>query len=163
MRTNHPPRTLHLVDIENLLGEPRPAIESVRRARSAYNSHVLIGDDDLVVVACNHGSALQVGLAYPGARMVLRSGSDGADLALLEVLAEHDVPTRFEAVVIGSGDGIFAGAVARLAGMGIPVLVVSRAQSLARTLRLAAGSRVVALDHAGPPSPASAIAWCEAA
>lgn len=47
MRTNHPPRTLHLVDIENLVGDPRPAIESVRRARSAYEAHVLVGDDNL--------------------------------------------------------------------------------------------------------------------
>src|SRR4051812_40469380 len=103
----HPHRTLHLLDIENLLGEPRPTADSVRRARSAYEAHVLVGDDDLLVVACNHGCALTVGLAYADARMVVRSGHDGADLALLEVLAEHEILGRFDAVVVASGDGIF--------------------------------------------------------
>lgn len=164
MRKRHPLRTLHLIDIENLLGEPRPAAESVFQARIAYAAHVFVGENDLVVVACNHGCALDVGLAYSGARMVVRSGPDGADLALLEVLAEHDVEGRFDAVVVASGDGIFTDAVAALAAVGLPTVVVSRPESLSRTLRLAAGGRVVAFDATGGPTePTSAVVWAEAA
>lgn len=163
MRKRHPLRTLHLIDIENLLGQPRPAIDSVSEARAAYEAHVVVGESDLVVVACNHGCALEVGLAYAGARLVVRSGPNGADLALLDVLAEHDVVGRFDAVVVASGDGIFTDAVSTLAGT-MPTLVVSRPDSLARTLRLAAGGRVVPFDTAGGPNePASAVAWAEAA
>lgn len=164
MRKRHPFRTLHLIDIENLHGEPRPAAESVCQARTVYEAHVVVGENDLVVVACNHGCALDVGLAYAGARLVVRSGPDGADLALLEVLAEHDVGGRFDAVVVASGDGIFTDAVSALAAVGLPTLVVSRPESLSRTLRLAAGGRVVAFDATGGPTePASAVGWAEAA
>jgi hypothetical protein len=164
MRKRHPLRALHLIDIENLLGEPRPSADSVRHARSTYEAHVLVGENDLVVVACNHGCALNVGLAYSGARMVVGSGRDGADFALLEVLNEHDVRGRFDAVVIASGDGIFTEAVAALAGIGLSPLVVARPGSLSRKLRLAAGGRVVAFDATGGPTePTSAVAWAEAA
>ncbi|MDQ3483966.1 MAG: NYN domain-containing protein [Actinomycetota bacterium] len=164
MRQRHPQRALHLIDIENLLGEPRPVADSVRRARSAYETHVLVGEHDLVVVACNHGCALDVGLAYSDARLVVRSGHDGADLALLDVLSEHDLRDRFDAVVVASGDGIFAEAVAALGGMGLAALVVARPESLSRMLRLAAGGRVVAFDPNGQTTePASAVAWAEAA
>lgn len=158
MRIQHPPRSLHLIDIENLLGEPRPTASSVRQARSAYEALVFVDEHDLVVVACNHGCALNVGLAYSGARLVVRSGKDGADLALLEALAEHDVQGRFDAVVVGSGDGIFTDSVAALSGMGLPALVVSRPESLSRTLRLAAGGRVVSFDPAGGPTEPATVA-----
>jgi hypothetical protein len=164
MRQRHPLRTLHLIDVENLLGDPRPDADSVRRARHAYESHVVVGEHDLVVVACNHGCALEVGLAYAGARLVVRSGPDGADLALLEVLGEYDLRGRFEAVVVASGDGIFSHAVAAVGLLGLATLVVARPESLARTLQLAAGGRVLAFDPNGwPTEPASAVAVAEAA
>jgi hypothetical protein len=164
MRQRHPLRTLHLIDVENLLGDPRPDTESVRRARDAYESHVAVGDCDLVVVACNHGCALEVGLAFADARLVVRSGPDGADLALLDVLGEYDLRGRFDAVVVASGDGIFSHAIAAMGGLGLAALIVARPESLARTLRLAAGGRVVAFDLNGRPTePASAVAMAEAA
>jgi hypothetical protein len=163
MRRRHPVRALHLIDIENLLGEPRPDVDSVRRARESYESHVVVGEHDLVVVASNHGGALNVGLAYAGARLVVRSGPDGADLALLDVLA-LDISARFDAVVIASGDGIFSGAVAALGGLGLPVFVVARLEALSRSLRFAAGGRVIAFDpHGRPSEPASVIRSAEAA
>ena len=164
MRNRHPLRALHLIDIENLLGNPRPDAESVCQARDAYESQVLVGKDDLVVVACNHGCALSVGLSYKGARLIVRSGPDGADLALLEVLDEGDVAERFDAVVIASGDGIFTDAVALLGDMRVPAIVVARPDSLARRLRLAAGGRLVAFDPYGlPTEPAAIVAWAEVA
>jgi hypothetical protein len=68
----------------------------------------------------------------------VRSGPNGADLALLEVLEREEVEGRSSRVVIGSGDGIFAEAAARLQAGGVDVTVVTRAQSLSRRLRLAA-------------------------
>lgn len=164
MRQRHPLRALHLIDVENLLGDPRPGVAKVRQARASYESHVVVGEHDLVVVACNHGCALEVGLAYGDARLVVRSGPDGADLALLGVLDEFDIPGRFDAVVFASGDGIFSSAVAAVSGLGLATLVVARPESLARTLQLAAGGRVLAFDPNGwPTEPASAVALAEAA
>jgi hypothetical protein len=131
-------RRIHLVDIENVCGNARPGILDVHAMREHYQELVCPVPDDHVVVACNHGAALNVGLGWPGARMMMRSGVDGADRALLSVVENEGIAVRFEGVVIASGDGIFAEAAALLAGCGLSVTVVSRERALSRRLRLAA-------------------------
>jgi len=74
-----------------------------------------------------------------------RSGPDGADLALLDVLRHENVATRFTQVAIGSGDHLFAEEAARLAAQGVWVTVVSRQRSLSRQLALAV-REVIFLD-----------------
>lgn len=129
-------RTLHLVDIENLTGLARPGLADVVACHEAYPS--LVGDHDHVVVAFNHGAFSAVAWGWPDARLLMRSGKNGADQALLDVLTHERVEERFGAVVVGSGDGIFTEAVARLGGLGIAVTVVSRPEALSRLLRMAA-------------------------
>lgn len=130
------PRALHVVDVENLIGCARPTLADVGVCYQAYRP--LIGAHDLVVVACNHGAFASVAWAWPGARLLVRSGEDGADKALLEVLTSERVEKRFKAVAVASGDGIFADAVSRLGGLDVTVTVVSRPESLSRRLRMAA-------------------------
>ncbi|MGH9169721.1 MAG: NYN domain-containing protein [Acidimicrobiales bacterium] len=145
-------RRLHLVDIENLVGCPRPTLAMATACRDEYANRLRIGNDDLVVLACNHGAALEVGPAWPGCRLRVRSGPDGADRALLDVLKSESVEDRFGSVVIGSGDGCFTEAVAQLRVAGIEVTVAATAHSLSRRLALVA-SRVVLLDPTpAPPS-----------
>jgi hypothetical protein len=131
-------RALHLVDVENLAGEPRPGRSTVEAIRRDYVAQVRPAPEDHIVIACNHGACLEVGLGWPNARLLARSGPDGADHALLEVLNTEDVCRRFDTVVLASGDGIFADAAARLGAAGIAVTVVSRPRPLSRRLRLAA-------------------------
>lgn len=129
-------RTLHLIDVENLCGVPLPTREQVAQVRASYQAHIAEGD--IVVVASSHLAFLTVGWAWSGVRHLLRSGPDGADLALLEVLVLERVEERFGRVIIGSGDGIFAASVAELGRSGVPVTVISRPMSLSRRLRMAA-------------------------
>lgn len=136
MDKNSSRRALHLVDIENLTGQARPTVEEVVGCYHEYKA--LIRGHDLVVVACNHGAFPAVAWGWPDARRLLRSGENGADTALLEVLRHERVEERFEAVIVASGDGIFTEAVARLGALGVPVTVVSRPEALSRRLRLAA-------------------------
>lgn len=154
MTFTHPNRTVHLIDIENLLGEARPSRAGASVARAAYERQTSPGPHDLLIVACNHGAAIEVGTAFTGCRLLLRSGPDGADLALLDVVAAENVEDRFDAAVIGSGDGIFAPVAAQLSRAGVAVSVVSRPESLSRQLRLASGGRVISFppiyDPAGP-------------
>lgn len=131
-------RAIHLVDIENLAGAPRPMPEQIKGAREAYLSASGFVPGDLVVVACNHGAALDVGLTWPGIRLLMRSGPNGADLALLDVIADEHLEQRFSRVVIGSGDGIFTDAAAWLGARDVAVDVVARGEALAKRLRLAA-------------------------
>jgi hypothetical protein len=86
------------------------------------------------------------GAYWPSARYLARSGPDGADLALLDVISCERVAERFTHVLIASGDHIFAGEAAVLIARGCHVTVVSRYTALSRQLALAAGRQVIYLD-----------------
>ena len=139
-------RTMHLVDIENLAGSPNPGRAQVELWNRWYNGHVAEPRDQVVVASSHHAFAT-VGFAWPKARHLVRSGRDGADLALLDVLNSERVADRFDRVVIASGDGIFVDPVAELGCAGIEVVVVARAESLAKRLRLAARHCFVLGDY----------------
>jgi hypothetical protein len=150
-------RSLHLVDVENLLGCARPTARQAKECRVRYDERAAVAPGDLVIVACNHGAALPVGLGWAGARLLLRSGPDGADLALLSVIARESVEDRFTAVTIASGDGRFADAAARLGGLGVEVTVVSEARALSRRLQLAAKNVLLWDATPTPQHPAAAL------
>jgi hypothetical protein len=59
-------------------------------------------------------------------RYLVRSGPDGADLELLDLIGRERVAERFSCVPIASGDGPFAPPAAALARTGCQVTVVSR-------------------------------------
>ena len=146
-RERFPERGLHLIDIENLTGGGKPSFEQIRVVQGMYSGHVTLGAWDQVVVASSHLTLLSAALGWPHARYRIRSGPDGADLELLDVLLYEKVAARFTRVVIGSGDGTFARAAAGLAAAGVQVTVVSRRDSLSGRLAFAA-SEVIDLDTA---------------
>lgn len=151
-RWQFPDRTLHVVDIENLAGAAIPSLARVAQVQGQYWSSLRVGADDHVVLAANHLALLNAGLGWPNARYRVRSGKDGADIELLDVLEHENVASRFSHVVIGSGDGGFGRAAASLAARGVAVTVVSRWGSLAYELAKVAGT-VIYLD-----APAAAAA-----
>jgi hypothetical protein len=130
----HPTRTLHLVDIENLAGLALPSRGQVSEVQGLYVARLAFGADDQVVMAASHLALLDAALGWPRARYRVRSGPNGADLELLDVLQHEDVAARFTHVVIGSGDGLFSQAAASLAARGVWVTVVSRRDSLSKGL-----------------------------
>ena len=144
-RRRFPARRLHLVDIENLAGNARPTLSQVRQALGLYTAGLAFGAMDQVEVASSHLTLLNAALGWPHARYRVRSGPDGADLALLDVLRHENIADRFTHVAIGSGDHLFAEQAARLAARGVWVTVVSRRRSLSPRLALAA-REVIFLD-----------------
>lgn len=90
---------------------------------------------------------MTAGLGWKGSRLVARSGENGADLALLEVLARERVEERFDEVVLVSGDGIFTDVVAALSAAGVHVTVVARREACSNRLRMAA-ARTLYIDYA---------------
>jgi hypothetical protein len=140
VRRRFPQRTLHVVDIENLAGTAIPTLDQVSEVQGRYMARLGFGADDQVVMAASHLGLLNAALGWPHARYRVRSGPDGADLELLDVLLHEDVAGRFTHVAIGSGDGVFGQAAAGLVARGVWVTVVSRRDSLA------AGLARVALD-----------------
>ena len=146
-RERFPERGLHLIDIENLVGGGKPSFEQIRGVQGIYAGRLTLGAFDQVVVASSHLTLISAALGWPHARYRMRSGRDGADLELLDVLRYEKIAARFSRVIIGSGDGAFARAAASLGTAGVEVIVVSRRDSLSARLKLAA-SGVIYLDTA---------------
>ncbi|GLW98768.1 hypothetical protein [Microtetraspora sp. NBRC 16547] len=119
-------RAIHLLDIENLTGSPRPSTDEVKQVMAAYQRLVRIGPMDQFVVAVNHNALVAVGVALRGVQLLARSGPDGADRALAEAARTDRIDLRFERAVIGSGDGYFADLAIWLTGNGLHVTVVSQ-------------------------------------
>jgi hypothetical protein len=138
VRCRFPERRLHLVDIENLAGASLPGLGEVRQIRALYTERLAFGSLDQVEIASSHLTLVNAALGWPQAHYRVRSGPNGADLALLDVLHYENVPARFTHVTIGSGDGVFAEQAARLAAAGVWVTVISRRRSLSSRLALAA-------------------------
>lgn len=133
-------RTLHALDVENLCSSSSLSPELVVAAAAAYAAVVPVDDRDHVVLSVSHHNAFSTFFNWPGsARRLLGSGRDGADLQLLEVLYTENLPSRYDRVVLGSGDGIFAPAVIWLRKEGVDVTVVARAGSLSYLLFAAGG------------------------
>jgi hypothetical protein len=151
---SYPSRALHLIDIENLAGNPVPDAIDVLLVRYRYHKRVGISANDQAIVGCNHLAFRHVGFSWPDVRYLIRSGENGADLELLEVVRYEDVAERFSHVVIASGDGIFVPEAAELVAKGCHVTVVSRRDALSKRLRLTA-HRVIYLD---PPDLRASIA-----
>jgi hypothetical protein len=144
-RWRYPDRVLHIVDIENLAGTGDPSLDQVCRVQDWYLTKLGFGADDQVVMASSHRGFLNAALGWPHARYRVRSGQDGADLELLDVLEHENVETRFRHVIIGSGDGGFREVAKSLADLGVWVTVVSRPGSLSPGLARVARD-VVYLD-----------------
>jgi hypothetical protein len=131
-------RTLHLIDLENLVGSADFSREEAARIHRGYVQVAPCGAVDQVVLATSHHAAAAAWFGWPAtARRLVRSGQNGADLALLHVLTCESVTTRFDRVVIGSGDGIFAYEAARLQAAGVRVTVVTGRGALSRQLGFA--------------------------
>ena len=131
-------RRLVLVDIENLVGGMVANVEQARVVKAAVVRAIDLRADEQVIVASCHLGAVSAGLGWSKSRLLVQSGPDGADLALLEVIATENLAARFTEVVLVSGDGIFTQAVAALTNAGARVTLVALAGHCSRALALAA-------------------------
>lgn len=130
----HEGQSLIMVDIENQVGASELTAESVIEVRTALD--LLEGANLMHVVACSHHNAKAVMFNWPKARIILKSGKDGADLALIEVATDERVGKRFDRVVIASGDGIFASVAKDLSNEGVQVCIVCGRGALSKNLKI---------------------------
>jgi hypothetical protein len=133
-------RTLHLIDIENLVGgshQPQPA-EAVRAALASYGLAVPFGRYDHGVLACGRALGFATKDAWPGALVKVGHGIDGADRLLLAEADPAYCQAHYSRVVVASGDRCFRSLVVELDQAGVDVCVVSRRKALSRQLELVA-------------------------
>jgi hypothetical protein len=143
-------RHLVIVDAENVGGCAVPSATHAASSHTALIQAIPDLEASFVVVACNHLAAPAVSWEWKRARKLWRSGPNGADLALLEVLQTEDIAGRFDRVTVCSGDGIFAETVAMLAALGITTTVVGLAGHISARLRLAA---TITIELSTPDAP----------
>jgi len=148
--------TLHLLDVDNLLGDPtttdRSTIEWVfehYRQVSGYRS----GDHVVVATGCNGMHVLEIELAWPGVNHLRKRGRDGADQVLCAEAEWAAAQGGYDRVVIASGDRVFMLAYQLLHAAGFHVEVVANHRRLAPALAALAHGH---LRYFGNP-PASAI------
>ncbi len=143
-----PDRKLVLVDLENLAG-CAPCHASPEIYRAALESLLEAGgiaEDDHVVIGVNPGLAFVAHSLRPTARLVTRSGPDGAELCLIDELwSPAFIVTRYAEVIIASGDNRFADSIVALNEAGLNTTVASLPGQLSARVRLAA-HRVVWLS-----------------
>jgi len=122
-----------LIDIENVVGASELTAANVIEVRTALD--LMEGANVMQVVACSHHNAEVVMFNWPKARIILRSGKDGADLALIKVATDEDIAKRFDRVVIASGDGIFTTIAKKLSEQGVEVSIVCGRGVLSKNLK----------------------------
>lgn len=134
---NHRPtrtRRLFAVDIENVLGCGKIDAAGVAAAAHQTALEYSLDANDLVVIGVSHPNNVFPAAAWQGARIVMASGHDGADHALMRVLDTERVENRFDQLVLVSGDGIFADSVARLTAYGVMTEVRSSLERVSTRL-----------------------------
>jgi len=127
------PRAIHLVDVENIFALTHgKAVSSL--AGQMYRVVASVGDGDLIQVATDVTRVFDTKAAFPGAQLRHGRGHDGADRALIDNFDVDHAATRFDTVVIGSGDHAFIDVAYRARQRGLKVVVVARPASLSRAL-----------------------------
>lgn len=129
-------RTLHLVDLENLVGDPEARGPRVRAALDAYLELARWTPGDHVIVASNPWLIGEVAFDLPvPCNVHAVHGEDGADTMLLAHAMPELVAKRYGRLVIGSGDGVFAARARAAINLGVGVLIIARPRCLSASLR----------------------------
>ena len=130
-------RTLHLVDIENLLCQP-PRLVTGDRAVQVFDQYLETAgwrSGDSVMIASNPKLMRRMAFQltdFP-CRMLCAWGESAADELLLGAVPNH-VETRYARVVVGSGDHIFSALINQLCGSKVRTLVIANSGRTSRLL-----------------------------
>jgi ketosteroid isomerase-like protein len=138
-------RTVHVVDVENLIGEDHrdATVEQIRAVIEDYRRLVGARDGDLFFFGANPELKFRVMVATGSNQVRGYKGKDGADKALLDVVDGDWVVGQFDRVCVASGDHAFAPLARSLKGEGLHVTVVSRPMSVSAELYRAASEHLV--------------------
>ena len=133
-------RSLHLVDIENLLSDP--FCEDTGYIETTISNYKDVSEwrvGDQVLVAANPWLSKKLAFSLQDwtCRLFTAHGPNGADLRLLEEGVQEKLLTQFDQLVVGSGDRIFVDALALSRKLGLKSVTVSRSSNLSRKLAAA--------------------------
>lgn len=129
-------RTLHLVDIENLIGDGGATTQMIRTVWETYRAVAGIHEGDTVFIGCASYTGRNALLAIQdNVRFIWRNGEDGGENALMDMVDPGWAARRFEWVVIASGDGGFVPWVRQARARGIKTWLISGNAQVSVALR----------------------------
>lgn len=131
------PRTAYFLDMDNLSGSGQPTSEQVRCVLDEFERICRPCKSDQVYCAGTAITAYHCADYRPNYRVAAGRGKDGADKRLLELGDPEHVSRRFQRVVIGSGDGIFANIAREYARRGLKVELIAGKGGISRSLKQA--------------------------
>ena len=134
-------RTAYFLDIDNLCGTGTPGPDLVRTTIELFESEYRHEAGDLIFCAGTRVSALNAKLLRPAYHTRCGRGVDGADRQLLELMDIDWLTSRFDRVVLGSGDHIFGHKIESLRRSGLDVEIFCGAGALSGLLLRALGPR----------------------
>lgn len=102
------PRTAFLLDMDNLTGSGQPSADQVRAVLNEFERVCQPSKSDQVYCAGTTVTAYHCADYRPNYLVAAGRGKDGADKRLIELGDPAHISRRFQRVIIGSGDGIFA-------------------------------------------------------
>jgi hypothetical protein len=121
-------RTLHLVDIENLLWQPPKLVTGDQAVRVFWQYLKVAGwqSGDSVVIASNPAlmSRIAFQLEDVPCRKLCAWGESAADQLLLGAVP-NNIEARYTRVIVGSGDHIFSALINELSGSKVRTLVIA--------------------------------------
>lgn len=150
---NHPPRALHLIDLENLVGSDACTADAAALAYRAYVQSVPQSPFDQYILATSHHNVLAMA-SWPHGRRLVRSGPNGAEIELCEAANELDVAAKFSSIVVASGDHYFAAPVKEWKASGLYVTVVGVQKQVSHLLYKVA-HRYIGLPNIALPQRAA--------
>ena len=147
---SNPGRTVFLGDIENLAynsNKDSLLSEDVQRTSVAVWSIIGLYNPQ-EIIASSHHFAQWIWFSWGrNPRRLIGSGRNGADHELLEVIYSENLHTRYDTVIIGSGDGIFAQPAAQLSKEGLKVIAIHGKGRLSNKLKLAVHESIQIKTH----------------
>lgn len=116
-------RTLHLVDIENLLTVPPRDANGGHYVSAAKAFWAAVGPrpDDHLVIGCDFANMFKAGDALHRGQLVCGHGPDGGENAILDHVRPGFIRSHYGRVVIASGDHAFIPLAERLLLLGVEV------------------------------------------
>lgn len=150
------PRRLILVDIENFNGCPVKSTAQAKWCKNTLTRWLDIKEGEIVIIATDQSNIFNVNAGWKGPRLLAGTGPDGADLRLVDEI-DRMMLGQFDEIALVSGDGIFAGPVARAADHGIPTTVYGHGGEISKRLQLAA-SQVRVSQNGYDPTPITPVA-----
>jgi hypothetical protein len=131
-------RRLVVVEIESVAEGAVRSSALASWAQSRVEEAIALREGEQVIVGATHRSILATRMAWPQPRIVTGAHTEDVQDGLLQILRGERIAERFDELVLASGNGIFADAIAALAAGGVKVTVLAWPESLSRRLHLAA-------------------------